>query len=743
MTRLNGFALFQLAFLRPCTARAAAVLVGLGAVAFPHSSRAELAFTPTSVVASPVGSDKYGFSVGRGGGITAVGAPFHFGANQTIGRVYVAGAILSPTPIANNTGFGTDVATDGNLLVAGKWRPWNGEVGGTYEVFQRNGDAWNRIGTVVGGPRVRFDDDGTFTVGGSIYDAGLVNLGSSGGAHSEKEGARSVGCSTSAEVYERDEGGIWQLVRTFVPGPTPTPVGSCVDLAYSDGRVAIAVPAASAVFVHHRDAGGANNWGLVSTIATQATPNVKVDMEGGRLVVAEYDAAARLFHRDLGGPDNWGYVGYFPAPPGARFAWDIDMEGDTFVGSREFGPCCGATSGTVVTINLNASDLRADVVAPTTAIAGTVFQYSIAVRNDGPSMAFGVTVALQVPAQLLGVVVNGCPGGAPTAQSCLVGDLPANSTQELIVVGTIDPFFRGQMAGGVSSSMASPDTNLGNEGGLFSTDVVGQADGSVTKTDNRVSATPGLNTTYVIRVTNSGPSGSGAVQLLDQFNAPLNSCAWTSVSTGGASGMSSGTGTQLSASLRMPPISTVTYTANCGIPAAATGTVFNSVTIGVDSEDVDSIDRTATDNTDLIPVADIGIAKTDNLATIAFGSAIEYEINVFNSGPSIPVDVVVVDALPIEVSGIAWTCVAAAGSSCPPNGGPSATIPIALGAQSGVVVRLTGVVTVPDDRLIENSVSVASTGGTFDPVLVNNVASDDTTILMPDFIFADGFELSP
>jgi len=151
----------------------------------------------------------------------------------------------------------------------------------------------------------------------------------------------------------------------------------------------------------------------------------------------------------------------------------------------------------------------------------------------------------------------------------------------------------------------------------------------------------------------------------------------------------------------------------------------------------------ATDITDLIPVADIGIAKSDNLATIAFGSAIEYEINVYNSGPSVPIDVVVVDAIPIELSGIAWTCVAAAGSACPPSGGPPATIPIALGAQSGVVVRLTGVVTAPDDRLIENSVSVASTGGTPDPVLVNNVATDHTTIIMPDFIFADGFEISP
>lgn len=743
MGRLDRLVHFELAIPRPEIVRAVVLLVALAAAARSHPLRAELSFTPVSVVASPVGSDKYGFSVGLGGGITAVGAPFHFGANQAIGRVYVAGAVLSPTPIANNTGFGTDVATDGTLLVAGKWRPWNGESGGTYEVFQRNAGGWSRIGTVGGGPRVRFDDDGTFTVGGAIYDFGLVSLGSSGGLHAEKEGARSVGCSTNAEVYERDDSGVWQLVRTFVPGAMPAPLGSCVDLAHSDGRVAIAVPAASSVFVHHRDAGGTNNWGLVATIATQATPNVKVDMEGGRLVVAEYDAAARLFHRDLGGPDNWGYVGYFPAPPGARFAWDIDMDGDTFVGSREYGPCCGATSGTVVTFNLNASDLRADVAAPATAIAGTAFQYSLTVRNDGPSTAYGVTIALEVPAQLLGVVIQGCPSGALTGQICLIGDMPAGSTRELTIGGTINPFFRGQMTGGAVSAMASPDTNTGNEAGSFITDVAGQADGSVTKTDNRVSATPGLSTTYLIRVTNSGPSGSSAVQLLDQFNAPLSNCTWTAASSGGATGMSSGAGPQLSAALRMPPLSTVTYTVDCGIPAAATGQISNFVTIGTDSEDPDSIDRSATDSTDLISVADLSIAKTDNMSVVAFGSTIEYEINVFSSGPSIPVDVVVVDALPIELSNITWTCVAAAGSSCPPSGGPSTIIPIALGVQSGVIVRLTGEVTVPDDRLIENSVSVSSIGGTFDPQNVNNVATDSTTILMPDLVFRDGFEISP
>lgn len=207
--------------------------------------------------------------------------------------------------------------------------------------------------------------------------------------------------------------------------------------------------------------------------------------------------------------------------------------------------------------------------------------------------------------------------------------------------------------------------------------------------------------------------------------------------------MSSGAGPQLSAALRMPPLSTVTYTVDCGIPAAATGQISNFVTIGTDSEDPDSIDRSATDSTDLISVADLSIAKTDNMSVVAFGSTIEYEINVFSSGPSIPVDVVVVDALPIELSNITWTCVAAAGSSCPPSGGPSTIIPIALGVQSGVIVRLTGEVTVPDDRLIENSVSVSSIGGTFDPQNVNNVATDSTTILMPDLVFRDGFEISP
>lgn len=702
-------------------------------------------FFPDATYISPSSSDdKYGFSVGYGSGVLAVGAPFSFGATTAYGRVYLGGSPLGATPAdVQNTGFGTDVATNGTLLVSGKWRPWNGQSSGQYEVHTRTGGTWTKIGELAGVPRARIDDDGTLVLAGGIYTSSLTRLGDSGGLRAEKEGDRSVGCDSEVRVVERTGLGDWVQVNSFVPGPAGTPTGSCGDIAYSDGDVAVFVPSTQVVYVHSRDSGGDGGWGHVATFNVGRSSDIRVELDRGRLVIGEWSANARLFHRNLGGINNWGIVGTIRAPEGSfplEFPFDMDMQGDILVASRMHPANLGATRGTVFRFNLKATDLSLAIGAPPTAVAGEILEYTVLVRNDGPSIADAVAATVPIPIQLSAVAVDGCPGGTTPLLQCNLGALAPGSTKSIRVRGRIDPFFRGTINLTATSRMATVETSPGNESSSVNVSVSGIADVSVSKTDGRASIAPGQSTTYSIAISNAGPSGSAIVPFSDSFQSPFTSCTWAASASGGATGHFAGAGPSITSNLRMPPLSSVVYTVGCPVPPAARGELVNSASVGSDLEDPDQNDRVASDITQLSPLSDHQISKSDGLVEIPFESQVEYVIDVLNAGPSGPDAVQITDNFPPELTEVTWTCEAAVGSTCEFSSGTTQTIAAELGAQSGVVIRLRGLVSNPKDRLIVNTAIVQSTTGIPDPLTGNNFSTDETQIVMPDGIFSDGFE---
>ena len=135
-------------------------------------------------------------------------------------------------------------------------------------------------------------------------------------------------------------------------------------------------------------------------------------------------------------------------------------------------------------------------------------------------------------------------------------------------------------------------------------------------------------------------------------------------------------------------------------------------------------------NTGALDFRDIII---DGLGGVAPGETVVYRIVVENNGPSDVTNATVVDDFPDEFSSISWTCspTASPAGDCTPGGSGSindSAVSLEVGARAtylaSAVVRENA-----SGRLV-NTATVTGRGVT-DPVIANNTATDDDTVLSP------------
>jgi len=136
------------------------------------------------------------------------------------------------------------------------------------------------------------------------------------------------------------------------------------------------------------------------------------------------------------------------------------------------------------------------------------------------------------------------------------------------------------------------------------------------------------------------------------------------------------------------------------------------------------------DMSGLLTYADVVI---DGLGGVAPGSEVIYRIVVDNLGPSDVPDVTVVDDFADTFSNVTWTCIPSAEpeAQCDPGGSGSINDSSVI-LPAGARVTYTAVATVREDatgRLV-NTATVTG-ANLLDPVLANNTATDDDTVLSP------------
>ncbi len=375
-----------------------------------------------------------------------------------------------------------------------------------------------------------------------------------------------------------------------------------------------------------------------------------------------------------------------------------------------------------------------------TATPGAPVTYTVVVSNAGPSDVIGATVADVLPATLSGVTWSCSVSGSGSCPASGSGDV--NSLVSLTVGATATFTITGTLSAAATANLVNTATVTAPVGVTdpapadnSATDVdtlARVADLSVTKTDFAATATPGTAVSYQIVATNNGPSDITGAVVTDTPPAELTGVTWSCTATGGAScSNSSGVGA-INELADLPVGASVTFTLTATLSPAATVPVANTVQIAVPAgaTDPNPSNNTATDTDAIVPVADLSITKTVDLAAALPDDVLTYTIVVANAGPSDISDSLVDDVVPADVVGATWTCAAQAGGNCdltgPVSGDIAGTVDLVVGGS--VSFTVTGTVASTATGTIINSATVAAPAGANDPNPANNTSSASTTI---------------
>ena len=272
-------------------------------------------------------SDWFGLAVAISGDIAVVGAP---GAGDPVaydcGQVYVfekdrggpdnwgLAATLHASDATANDELGHAVAVNGDTLVVGADRDDDGGLAiGSVYIFERDqggADNWGEVTKLQAADGVAHDH-----FGGSVaVDGDTLAVG----AYGDNSNVGSV------YIFDRNLG--WGLVTTLYPFDSQGGDWFGGSVAADGDTVAVGAHGhrelgywSGAVFVHDRNLGGANNWGLAARlIGSDITSNdafgCAVALHQDTVVAgAEYfdgvisaQGRAYVFSRNVGGLGAWG-----------------------------------------------------------------------------------------------------------------------------------------------------------------------------------------------------------------------------------------------------------------------------------------------------------------------------------------------------------------------------------------------------------------------------------------------------
>ena len=376
-------------------------------------------------------------------------------------------------------------------------------------------------------------------------------------------------------------------------------------------------------------------------------------------------------------------------------------------------------------------DRRADIQVVKTASAGTVspngeFLYFIEITNNGPSDVgngageTGLLLDDSFPGLLEGVAQDypGNDGSQPCWYYCPSdngqdGDVGPDACPDEVASGQGDiadlamrvsagntSTLRAHVSAGNTASgtftntatveLASGEGVSDDDGGNNSDDavveVVIQSDFFVEKTDDAVTAVPGTEHSYEIRVGNGGFIGANDIRVSDAFPVQgggvtagfiAGSVSWQCQASNGACcntnssncGLGSPTppvfGDVLDQGVDLPADSEVVFTVTGTLHPLSAGFLSNTASIDIPDEIEDPVaaNNTATDDdTEMTPEADLEITKLllSPPTPVGVGAfELVYRIEVVNDGPSFIDDATVIDNLgdgQLDSTSASWSC---------------------------------------------------------------------------------------
>ena len=382
-------------------------------------------------------------------------------------------------------------------------------------------------------------------------------------------------------------------------------------------------------------------------------------------------------------------------------------EGDTNASDNS------ASSETAVDPAADLSLTKAD--SPDPVLAGELLTYTLSVQNAGPSTASGVTLSDTLPA---GVAFDSAtPSQGSCSESggtvtCPLGNIADDQGASVDI--KVRPSAPGSLSNAANVISLVADPGPSDNAATADTTVDAAADLSLTKSDSPDPVFVDDLLTYTLTAHNSGPQDATGVTLTDTL--PSGVTYESATPTQGTCVEATGTVTC--------DLGTLTDEQSAGVEITvrpqSPGTITNNASVTSDLADPDSADASASENTTVRAIADLGLTKTDSPDPVLAGELLTYTLSVSNSGPQSATGVVVTDTLP------AATFVSATPSqgTCSESGGtvtcPLGTIANGNGASIEIKIRRS------TPGIITNEAQV--TADTHDPTPENDSASEDTTV---------------
>jgi uncharacterized repeat protein (TIGR01451 family) len=352
------------------------------------------------------------------------------------------------------------------------------------------------------------------------------------------------------------------------------------------------------------------------------------------------------------------------------------------------------------------ADLGISKSAPAGAVAGTQFDYSFTVVNDGPADAQNVVVEDVLPAGVTHVSNTGNCSGPPNL-TCNLGAIPnggdANFTVTVMVDADVAPGVVLTNDASVSSEVEDPRES--NDEASASTTVSNVSPITLTKTMQPTIVAGTGNVCFNINVANAGPSDVTGLTITDTWTpTPGVSCA-----TAGTCGpfnvdLAAGANTNINRCLAVGS-------------SAPEGILTNTATVTGSDNPADNLgdpaNHTDSANTLISREASITLVKADistNKPVIAGSGAgnLKHRVTVTNDGPSDITGLVIADNLVVPAGVTADSIVPSAGSFVSPNW----TLDLAAGASA--TLTLTGTVTLAAEEgaaVIRDTADVTGSAG--------------------------------
>lgn len=312
--------------------------------------------------------------------------------------------------------------------------------------------------------------------------------------------------------------------------------------------------------------------------------------------------------------------------------------------------------------------LTTQKAGPGTLSAGDNIAYTLVISNTSTANADNATIKDLVPAGIGNVSWTTSVAGTAQVTNAATGtgnnveisaNIPAGAANSITIniSGTVSPSASGQLVNTATVTPAEPGTQPASS--TLTTTLKAMPAISIAKTGpSEVAA--GQTVTYILTVTNNGPSDASNLSITDAVPGTLTNVSWTAVKSGAASITEGAAGTGNNVSVKGNIAAgtgnqiVVTITGN--VPASAAGGSFTNTATATPSEPGLPPVNSNTITTTLKQKVTIAAVKSA-AASLSAGENITYTLQIRNTGPGDAQNLLILDELPAGIGNISWSAV--------------------------------------------------------------------------------------